>query len=143
MHGRPFSSRHQQNHASHHSDIVDRPLGPYCMPDPQKTDQEIDRLRDHSHEQRKAIDAIGVTVAVVQERQKAHSEQMDRIETAVLACTDLLRTQNGRLWMAEGDIKALKARRADAGLSAKWTAGISAIVSGIVAGLAAVFGGGK
>ena len=58
---------------------------------------EIDRLHDHWHELRKAVDTTGITVAVIQERQKGIGEQMARIEGSVSVCVDLLQQQNGRL----------------------------------------------
>lgn len=105
---------------------------------PMADDQsELDRLRDHWHELRNAVDATAITVAVVQERQKAHSEQMDRIESAVLTCTDLLTQQNGRLSRSETAIAVLEARRVDAATSgAKWGGAVGAAVSGLIAGLA-------
>lgn len=106
--------------------------------------EELDRLREHWHELRKAVDATGLTVAVIQERQKGIGDQMDRIETSVQLCTDLLRQQNGRLGTSETKIAVLESRYADAATAgAKWGAGVSAAVSGLIAGLAAIFRGGQ
>lgn len=105
---------------------------------------DIDRLRDHWHELRKAVDATGVTVAVIQERQHGIADQMDRIETSVLTCADLLQAQNGRLARSETQIAVLEARQADAANSgAKWGAGVGAAASALVAGLWHLMGGAK
>ena len=106
--------------------------------------QEIERLRDNWYELRKSMDATGITVAVMQERQKAHSEQMDRIEASVLTCSDLLRLQNGRLGTTETRISVIETRQADAASSgAKWGGWIGGIVAAIVGGLVALLGGAK
>lgn len=112
------------------------------MSDP--TPQEIDRLRDHWHELRKAVDATGLTVAVIQERQKAQFEQMDRIEGAVTACTDLLRTQNGRLSKSETQIAVLDERTNDARSAGRnWGLTAGGVGSAIGAALAYLFRGGQ
>ena len=106
--------------------------------------QDIDRLRDHWRELRNAVDVTGITVAVIQERQRGMSDQMDRIEASVLTCTDLLRTQNGRLGRSETQIAVLEARASDASHSgAKWGGAIGAGMSALVAGLWQLLGGGK
>lgn len=106
--------------------------------------QEIDRLRDHFHELRKAVDATGVTVAVIQERQKAQCEQMDRIEATVTACTDLLRSQNGRLSKSEIQLAVLNDRASDARKTGRnWGLTAGGVGSAIGAALAYLFKGGQ
>lgn len=91
---------------------------------------EIDRLRDHWHALRSAVDAVDKSVAVLQERQKSHSAQLDRIEAAVTPLP--------------AKVAVLEAGAAAAATSgARWGAGVGALISALVAGLAAVFGGGK
>lgn len=97
--------------------------------------QEIERLRDHFHDLRKSVDATGVSVAVIQERQKSHSEQMDRIEQAVLGCNDLLRTQNSRIGTVEKEVAVLDTRtRALESTGAEAHASVRNVSAGVGAG---------
>lgn len=83
--------------------------------------QEIERLRDHWHDLRDAVGATATTVAVIQERQSAVKEQLDRIEAAVIPLPQ--------------KIAVLEARSADAASSAaKWGAGVGGAISALIAG---------
>ena len=96
---------------------------------------EIDRLRDHWHELRTAVDHTGVSVAVIQERQKGLGEQMGRIEASVVTCVELLQRQNGRL----GTVEQLAARldeRMPSGRSGGLWGGI---VGGVITGAGVVY----
>ena len=99
---------------------------------------EIDRLRDHWHELRTAVDHTGVSVAVIQERQKGLGEQMGRIETSVTTCVDLLRAQNGRIGTIEQLTARLDERTPSGKAGGAWGGGLGTLgglVGGFVAGL--------
>ena len=112
--------------------------------------QQIDRLsnqlgkwgRKDWHQLRDAIDRTGVTIAVMQERQKSQIDQMDRIEASVSACHDLLRVQNGRIGATETKVAVLKAKTEDPRRSGGiWGAGAGAFVAGLIAALYKLLGG--
>lgn len=92
--------------------------------------EDLDRLHDHWHELRKAVDATSVTVAVIQERQKGQSAQLTRIETALIPLPQ--------------QVAVLEARQADATASGgKWGGIIGGIVAAVIGGIVALFGGSK
>lgn len=120
--------------------------------------QELDKLHGHWHEIRKAVDHSVITIAVVQERQKAQGDQMDRIEASLRTCNGLLLAQNGRLGTAEIHIAVLEdraeqnslgivaaARAADAAKTSGATMGavLGGFAAAVISGLAALFGVGK
>ena len=88
--------------------------------------QDLDRLRDHWHDLREAV-------AVIQERQKAQSDQLDRIETLTMAANGSLRHHTERLTILE--TRAADGRAA----GAKWGAGFGAFVAAVIAGLMALW----
>lgn len=117
---------------------------------------ELDKLHDHWHTLRNAVDVAGVTVAVIQERQKGQGAQMDRIEGALSTVTELVRAQNGRVSTAERHIAVLQDRaeqnslgivaagtaaHAASAKGAKLGALLGAFVAALIAGLAALFRG--
>lgn len=106
--------------------------------------QEILTLRQRVHDIADHVQAVVIKATIIEERHVASKAQMDRIETAVATCNELLRSQNGRIGAVEQVAARLDERTKDAAMSGgKWGAGIGALVSAIIAGLAAAFGGGK
>lgn len=86
--------------------------------------------RQRIHDLADSIGAVVTKVAVIEERQKGVTQQLDRIETAVTALP--------------AKVAVLESQAANAANSgAKWGAGVGAAVSGLVSGLAAIFRGGQ
>lgn len=100
--------------------------------------------REDWHELRKAVDATAITVAVMQERQKANGELMQRVESVTVETRDMLRTQNGRLSANETKVAVLEARESDArSQGARWGGYTGGFVAALIAGLSAWAGGTK
>jgi hypothetical protein len=99
--------------------------------------KEVDRLWNHLHALRGATDATGITVAVIQERQKSQSESLDRIEAALRRASDLADLQAARLLVLETKAAAAAESAAAAAHSAratgaKWGAFVSALIAALI-----------
>lgn len=111
------------------------------------TQEQIDRLRaqigawgrDDWHQLRGAIDATGMAMAVMQERQKVTIDLLTRMDITLNRLDDKSDLQTNRLTILE--TKAVAASDAARSSGAKWGAGVGAFVAAAIAGLWQVFGG--
>lgn len=99
--------------------------------------QDHDLTRQRIHDLADAIAAVVTKVAVIEERQRGVTQQLDRIETGVTKIADKAEDNTDRLTVLETNAAANKND------AAKWGAALGAFVAALISGIAAIFGGGK